>query len=178
MVKRNFVWIVGVFVALFCFGFLFMNPVQAEGIDTNTDQDDTSTTEETDPLNTNGQYILYHRETCSHCKKVIKFLEDNNVKDKVVLRELPSDENDTREEMVKNKEEFTKVCAATGLSETECGLPFLTHDGTYKVGDSPIITYLKSEFGIEEKTSPLTVVGISLLGIVVIGVMAYFLLKD
>ncbi|MBN1373850.1 hypothetical protein JW962_00750 [Candidatus Dojkabacteria bacterium] len=153
---------------------LLLTPVLAEGdsVENSQETDTTESEEPVNPSNTNGEYWIFHSESCPHCKKVVQFVENQNLTDKVVLKELPASQAETDQTLWDNQTQFIEIIQELGL---DGGIPLIVKDGSYVSGDTPIINYLTSEFSLSEEVtaepkgiSPLLIGILSLVGIIVI----------
>ena len=102
------------------------------------------------PISINAQeekvYTLYTHLDCPHCQKVDKFLEDNELKDIVLEKQLKNNDE--------NYEELVEVWDNLGASDPQKGWPFMVYTDSegaeqFLVGDEPIIAMLSAEYGID-----------------------------
>lgn len=116
--------------------------------------------------------ILYVREGCVHCAKVDAFLEKNNLKDTVVIKETFNNEANQKE----LGEWFTKLNVT---DPNQQGVPFLVVDEkTYFVGDAPIIEYIANKNNIvveveEYQSSTADSIFLVVGGLLLFGVLGY-----
>ncbi len=83
--------------------------------------------------------ILFYSNSCSHCKVVEQYINDNKVKDYLIFRELEVSTNPM------NSQLLAKKAASCGLATDGIGVPFF-YDGTNcLVGDQDIIKYFSSK---------------------------------
>lgn len=81
--------------------------------------------------------ILFYSTTCPHCKNVEKFINDNNIKEKIILEEREVGSSEDNSVLMQKK---AKEC---GIKEDSLGVPFLWNGERCIMGDTPIIEYLK-----------------------------------
>lgn len=83
--------------------------------------------------------ILFYSDTCSHCKIVAQYIEENNVKSYLVFDELEISTNPANSQLLIRK---AKNC---GLSTDNLGVPFFFDGTACFVGDQEIIKYFESK---------------------------------
>lgn len=126
-----------------------------------------------DVLNTNGEYVLYYTDSCPHCKEVLKFLEEKNIKNSIHLKSV-----------VEFKSEYDAVAKyiSSQTGDESIGWPLLVHDGVYKLGSDQIIKYLASEFNVstdyKDEINPVYIVVGSVVGVVIISFILIKLFKE
>ncbi len=81
--------------------------------------------------------VLFYSTTCPHCKNVEKFINDNNIKEKIALEEREVGSSEDNSFLMQKK---AKEC---GIKENNLGVPFLWNGEMCIVGDIPIIDYLE-----------------------------------
>jgi hypothetical protein len=87
--------------------------------------------------NDNNQTILFYSLTCSHCKIVEKFMEENNVLQKIKITQLEVSQNSA------NAQQLIKIGKACKLDSNYIGaIPLLYVNSSCYLGDTPIIEYL------------------------------------
>jgi len=85
------------------------------------------------------EIILFYGDGCPHCANVEKFLEDNNVKDKIEFEQKEVYHNK------QNANELRQKAQACGLSTASIGVPFLWYKGECRIGDQNIIEIFKQK---------------------------------
>lgn len=104
------------------------------------DSTNTNTAEQT--VVEHPTYVIYLHEDCPHCKKVEAYVAANNLQDNIIYKQLKN--NDA------NMAELEALWEELGTDQT--GWPFLVEQGNksnYVGGDTPIISLLATEFGLE-----------------------------
>ena len=99
------------------------------GINNNTDQGKASR----EPI------ILFYGEGCPHCAIVDKYLEDNNIGDKISFE---------KEEVFYNKnnaDELAKKAKICGLPTDSIGVPFLWDVKKCYIGDKEVINFFNQK---------------------------------
>lgn len=157
-------------MSLFFYGNVW---AQADDSIDESEINDEVVTQASDPLQTNGEYRLYYTNICPHCSKVKSYIKKYNLSDKIVMKELTSDQT------APNSIEFDSIFDYLGVDENERGVPLLVHDGVYKNDANAIMDYLQTEFNVNESDiDPAIIVLGSFAGILVIGIVVYkFVLK-
>ena len=92
----------------------------------------------------NGASIVYYYgEACPHCKDVQKFIDENNIAEKVnfVKKEVWGNSKNASE-----MDARAKIC---NIKPEGMGVPFLFADGTCFVGTPDVIGFFKKAAGIE-----------------------------
>jgi glutaredoxin len=84
-----------------------------------------------------SQIILFYGEGCPHCAIVEKYIEENDIINKVSFAQKEVYHNQSN---AKELEEKAKIC---GLPTDSIGVPFLWDGSTCLVGDQPIIDFFK-----------------------------------
>lgn len=87
--------------------------------------------------------IFYYGDQCSHCHKVIKFLDDNQIADKVGF---------TRKEVSSSPEngnELYEKADECGLAKNQIGVPFVYAKGKCYVGEIEVMDFFKKEAGLQ-----------------------------
>ena len=97
-------------------------------------------TESTSP----SKGILFYGQGCPHCAKVEEFLEQNNLSDVVVKKEIYHNPD--------NAQEFNRICEEQNIDMMNRGVPFLFVDNTCFIGDKEIINYFQTK--LPNSTSP------------------------
>ncbi len=83
------------------------------------------------------QEILFVLDGCSHCEKVLNFIQENNLQSKLIIKELHNSQN---------IQEFNAICDKFNIPTSQRGVPFLVTEQTYLQGDQAIINYLESKY--------------------------------
>ncbi len=95
--------------------------------------------------------IFFYGQGCPHCAKVESFLETNQLKDKVIWKEIYHHPQ--------TAQEFNQLADKLNIPLNKRGVPFLyfPQTQTYLVGDKPIIDYLEKDLTLTSPTpSPKT----------------------
>lgn len=90
---------------------------------------------------TNASIILFFGKGCSHCENVDKFIQENNIKEKVLFEELEVFLNKDNAKLMGEK---AKECQ---LNDKNLGVPFLWNNGKCFSGDVDIINFFKGQLG-------------------------------
>lgn len=87
-----------------------------------------------------GKVILYYSDTCSHCKNVEAFIDENKVMEKFPILERKESQinQDNLNEMIKK----SKIC---GIPQNELGFPLLWTGSDCITGDVGIIDFLRGK---------------------------------
>jgi glutaredoxin len=87
--------------------------------------------------------VFYFGEECSHCKVVEKFIEDNQIEQKVVFakKEVWHNAENSAEMQLKAKE--------CGLDLDKIGVPFLSARGKCYIGEVEVENFFKQEAGLQ-----------------------------
>lgn len=122
------------------------------------------------PVRAQESLVLYVQEGCGHCAKVEKFIEDNELSGDIEIKDTILDPGVS--------EEYTEYLDSKEVPVEDRGVPLLVIDGNdHKIGDTPIISYLRDVFGIEEDTQPSVETGDTVLllfgGGVVVSIFGY-----
>ena len=80
-------------------------------------------------------YLFYSRG-CSHCEKVINYLQSENL-----FQRLNLDKKEIRFHR-DNLQEFLKICQKKNIPEDRRGVPMLLYHGKCVIGDKPIIEFV------------------------------------
>lgn len=80
-------------------------------------------------------YLFYSRG-CSHCEKVINYLQSENL-----FQRLNLDKKEIRFHR-DNLQEFLKICQEKNIPEDRRGVPMLLYHGKCVIGDKPIIEFV------------------------------------
>jgi thioredoxin-related protein len=89
----------------------------------------------------NASIILFYGKGCPHCENVDKFIQENNIKERIQFDEL---EIFYDKDNAKLAGEKSKEC---GINSKELGVPFLWNNGRCFSGDVDIINFFKSQLG-------------------------------
>lgn len=104
---------------------------------------------ETDDVN----YTMFVHEDCPHCQLVEAFVEQNGIEDHITYLELKN--NDENMDLLEQKWEELEIPGGIGwpmmIVDEEAKL--------YETGDTPIISYLAEEFGLDYDPATDTNVG-------------------
>ena len=85
------------------------------------------------------QIILFYGDGCPHCALVEKYIEENNVKDKISFGQKEVYYND------QNASELAEKAKACGLPADSIGVPFLWDGSKCLVGYQDIINFFKQK---------------------------------
>jgi len=84
---------------------------------------------------------LYYRNDCPHCQNVEKFIEENNVEQKVAFSKKEVGLNK------KNADELLEKAKQFNLKLDAVGVPFLWDGQKAILGDQDIINFFKDKIG-------------------------------
>ena len=87
-----------------------------------------------------GKLILYYRVGCPHCENVEKYMEENNVTEKVAKLEVKEGATDQA-----NLNEMLAYAKKCKLSLSLVGYPFLWTGSDCLMGDGDIINYFSQQ---------------------------------
>jgi glutaredoxin len=96
-----------------------------------------------DTSQTSNGIVLFYGDGCPHCANVEAFLEENNVKNKVVFENKEVYYNKT------NAEEMRTKAGACGLATDSIGVPFLSNGTECLIGDQDIINFFKAKINVQ-----------------------------
>ena len=82
------------------------------------------------------KWILFYGDGCPHCAKVESFIQNNNLEDLIIEKEIYH--NST------NAGEFNKLCDEKGIGLMSRGVPLLFAENKIFIGDEEIINYLNN----------------------------------
>jgi glutaredoxin len=88
---------------------------------------------------TGNDIVLFYGETCPYCKVVERYIEDNNIEEKLRIN---------KKEVYKNKDnlkELEKRAQDCNLSTSSIIIPFLWDGEKCYVGDEEITIFLKAK---------------------------------
>ncbi len=91
---------------------------------------------ETSDLADDGKPIIYHSQTCSHCKVLLEHLEENSLTQNFTLKDVSIKAN---QDEMKTKAADCNLDTSKGI-----GVPFLFDSGKCIMGDQPIIDHIES----------------------------------
>lgn len=105
------------------------------------EKDKTITPESNQPQNNQSVLILFYGEGCPHCLVVERYIEENEVTEKIDLQMKEVWGNEENHSLMMEK---VKVCR---LDNKSVGVPFLWDSGNSKclMGDRNVINYLQSK---------------------------------
>lgn len=142
-----------VIVLLLVGGFMFFKPQEANGPtnqkmitpDEPTTAPVESVVKESAPVDMGeleGKIIYYYGEACPHCQDVNKFLEENNIADKVdfIKKEVWSNQV--------NNNELGEVAQKCGLNPGNIGVPFLFAEGKCYMGGPDVEGFFSKKAGL------------------------------
>ncbi|GBE16539.1 hypothetical protein BMS3Abin15_00360 [bacterium BMS3Abin15] len=89
-----------------------------------------------------NEIVYYYGEECPHCQDVAKFLEENNIAEKVSFskKEVWSNQG--------NKNEMNDRARECGLDISNIGVPFLYTRGECLIGTPNVTEFFKKEAGL------------------------------
>jgi len=87
------------------------------------------------------QIILFYGDGCPHCAIVEKYIEENNIKNKISFTQKEVYYNQNNAEELQTK---AQIC---GLPANSIGVPFLWDGSKCIIGDQPIIDFFKLKLG-------------------------------
>jgi len=88
-----------------------------------------------------SQIILFYGDGCPHCAIVEKYIEENNIKNKISFTQKEVYYNQNNAEELQTK---AQIC---GLPANSIGVPFLWDGSKCIIGDQPIIDFFKLKLG-------------------------------
>ena len=93
----------------------------------------------------NSEIILYYSNTCSHCKIVEDFIDQNSIAQKISFQSKEVSENQA------NSIELATKAQKCSISTDSIGVPFLWDGSNSKciIGDTDIIQFFKDKTGIK-----------------------------
>ncbi len=102
-----------------------------------TSKNQNTSTSTSSDINENTM-ILYYGETCSHCKIVEQYINENGILKKydIIQKEIFQDQ--------KNAKEIGERAASCGI-KGDIGVPFLYYKSQCFMGDQDIINFFKKE---------------------------------
>jgi len=91
-----------------------------------------------------GKIVYFYSKNCSHCKKVVAFLDENNIYSKVdfIKREYGSRGV---------WKELSEAALRCGLNPSDVGVPFAYYERKCYVGDADAIDFFAEVAGIKNK---------------------------
>ena len=87
--------------------------------------------------------ILFYGEGCPHCAKVDRFLQENNLGDLVIKKEIYHNSQ--------NAQEFNEICEEERIDLMKRGVPFLYTKDACFIGDEQIISYFQDKVKDDSK---------------------------
>ena len=86
-----------------------------------------------------AQPILFYSNYCPHCKNVEKYINDNNIKQKIAFKELEVADNKANANILMAK------AVKCGLDTNNIGVPLFYDGKQCLIGDQDIINYLSTK---------------------------------
>lgn len=86
--------------------------------------------------------VLFYGKECPHCKDIDKFIEENQITEKVGFDSLEVWHNKA------NSEIMLKKAQACGLAKDQLGVPFLYAKGKCFIGGPDVEEFFRQEAGI------------------------------
>lgn len=116
--------IAGAIIIVFVFGFLFFlkTPSVSKNVTNNV-------------AAYQGKMVLFYGNTCPHCAKVEKFIQDNDIEKKFSFEKKEVYENRANAEIMKD------LAGACGIPLTGMGVPLFWDGSKCLIGDEPIINF-------------------------------------
>jgi len=87
--------------------------------------------------------IFFYGNTCPHCAEVEKWMEENQVSQKISIVKKEVYQNQ------QNAKELTEAAKSCGLPTDSIGVPFLYAEGKCYIGTPDVINYLSGMVAIE-----------------------------
>lgn len=156
--SKNNIFILGIIVAVVAVGFIFRrSQIMADKVETNQENQPVISNKVEKEINTNekgivakGEFdvsrtVYYYGDTCPHCEKVLDFLDENDIYNKVDF---------TKKEVYRNKAnsaELTEAAQKCGMNPANIGVPFVFSEGKCYIGDADVIKLFSQKAGLEEK---------------------------
>ncbi len=116
-----------------------VNTINNSGTSEKENSDVKKTEESTEAEKKEGEIIYYYGETCPHCHKVLKFLDENKIASKVNFQKKEVWKNE------ENRKEFEEKIKECGLDKGKVGVPFLYARGKCLIGSPDVIEFFKKE---------------------------------
>lgn len=91
-----------------------------------------------------SQITYYYGSDCPHCLRVLQFIEDNKIAEKVTFtkKEVSYD--------ISNGQEFLQVVKKCGIQPSEAGVPLVFAEGKCFMGEPEVIGFFKEKAGLEQ----------------------------
>lgn len=86
--------------------------------------------------------VYYYGAECPHCQEVAKFLEENNIAEKVEFTKKEVWHNPA------NNREMTRRAKECGIDAKELGVPFLWNEGACLSGQDQVIEFFRQKADI------------------------------
>ena len=91
-----------------------------------------------------SQITYYYGVDCPHCLRVLQFIEENKIAEKVTFTKKEVSEN------ISNGREFLQVAEKCGLAPSEAGVPLVYAQGKCLMGEPDVTGFFKEKAGITE----------------------------
>ncbi|MBU0722531.1 hypothetical protein KKA93_03705 [Patescibacteria group bacterium] len=129
--NKNIIISTTLFIAILIFSFFAFSQEK--------DKKQTLTNQTTTGNQLTSQIVLFYGDACPHCKIVEKYIEENNIKNKIsfVQKEIYYNQSNAKELEAK-----AKIC---GLPTNSIGVPFLWDGKKCLIGDQDIINFFKQK---------------------------------
>ena len=96
-----------------------------------------------DSGNPNSPIVYYYGKECPHCKDLEKFLEENNIAEKVSFAKKEVWHN------LRNSSEMQKRADECGIEKSSMGVPFVWAEGKCFVGGPDAEKFFREKAGIQ-----------------------------
>jgi len=99
---------------------------------------------ETNWAELDSQITYYYGVDCPHCLRVLQFIEDNKIAEKVTFtkKEVSRD--------VVNGQEFLQVAKKCGIASSDAGVPLVYAEGKCFMGEPEVTGFFKEKAGISQ----------------------------
>lgn len=89
-----------------------------------------------------NQITYYYGLECPHCLRVLQFIEENKIAEKVTFtkKEVSHD--------VANGQEFLQVAKTCGIASSDAGVPLLYAEGKCFLGETEVMGFFKEKAGM------------------------------
>ena len=91
-----------------------------------------------------GKIVYFYGKNCSHCKKVMAFLDENNIYSKVDFIKKEYGSKGVWKEL-------SEAALRCGLNPSDVGVPFVYYERKCYVGDADAIDFFAQAAGINNK---------------------------
>lgn len=91
-----------------------------------------------------NQITYYYGADCPHCARVLQFIEENKIAEKVAFVKKEVSYN------ISNGQEFSQVTKKCGISSSEAGVPLVYAEGKCLMGEPEVMGFFKEKAGIAQ----------------------------